>query len=32
MRAAFLGDEEAGDLALHPRGDQNRESTSSASH
>src|SRR5262249_13628528 len=24
MRAALLGDEEAGDLARHPRGDQNR--------
>jgi hypothetical protein len=24
MRAALLGDEEAGDLALRPRGDQNR--------
>ena len=24
MRAALLGDEEASDLALHPRGDQNR--------
>jgi hypothetical protein len=24
MRAALLGSEEAGDLALHPRGDQNR--------
>src|SRR5262249_26707697 len=24
MRAALLANEEAGDLALHPRGDQNR--------
>src|SRR5215467_4753525 len=24
MRAALLGDEEAGHLSLHPRGDQNR--------
>ena len=32
MRAALLGNEEAGDLALHPRGDQNRARLSQRLH